>query len=62
MLLGRQDIRDIKAMERGEPYIIGSVTNNRIIKMKKVVEFLLKLDRNRKNVVAKYEGDEKRIQ
>ena len=47
---------------KGEPYIIGSCTNFRLQRMKKVIEFLLRLDPNRNNVLDRCLNDEKKIQ
>ena len=53
---------EFKYAKKGEPYIIGTCTANRLKRMKKVVEFLLALDPNRTNVLEKCMNDEKRIQ
>ena len=39
--------------KKGEPYIVGTCTSNRLMRMKKVVEFLLALDPNRVDVLEK---------
>lgn len=48
--------------QKGEPYIVGTCTNNRLLRMKKVIEFLLALDPNRVDVLEKCMNSEKRIQ
>jgi homoaconitase/3-isopropylmalate dehydratase large subunit len=51
-----------KNVKKGEPYIVGSCTNFRLHKMKKVIEFLLRMDPNRHNVLDRCLNDEKKIQ
>jgi hypothetical protein len=46
----------------GHPYIMGSFTHNRILKMKKVIEFLLMLDPKRAKVLEATDCNEKLIQ
>ena len=37
----------LRHLQEDQPYIVGTVTSNRVLKMKKAIEFLLKLDPNR---------------
>lgn len=62
MRLLAQDNQAVSKLQKDQPYIVGTVTNNRVLKMKKVIEFLLKLDPDRAEVLAKFGSHEKKIQ
>lgn len=51
-----------QGLDEGHPYIIGSITNGRLLRMKNVIELLLKLDVNGKHLIEKFKGDDKKIQ
>jgi len=52
----------LRHLQEDQPYIVGTVTSNRVLKMKKAIEFLLKLDPNRANVLEQTLAKEERIQ
>lgn len=51
-----------QGLDKDHPYIIGSITNGRLLRMKNVIELLLKLDINGKQLIEKFKGDDRKIQ
>jgi len=47
-----------QGLDKDHPYIIGSITNGRLLRMKNVIELLLKLDVNGKQLIEKFKGDD----
>ena len=50
------------SLEAGQPYILGSCTEWRLLRMKKIIELLLKLDANRVQALNESEFDEFKLQ